>query len=90
MLVFKTPHLYWNKFMIFLTFLQLSTCVHELKHSLLICLNHYSQITPCTYCNIFKHMQLNVLQLYLNGLVNLLVYIGTHITTNASHLYLIG
>jgi hypothetical protein len=69
MLIFKTPHLYWNKFMIFLTFLQLSTCVHELNHSFLICLNHYSQITPCTYCNIFKHMQLNVLQLYLNGLV---------------------
>jgi len=34
--MFLTPHLYLNELVNFFTFIQLSTCVHEFNHSLLI------------------------------------------------------
>jgi hypothetical protein len=65
---FETPHLYWNELVILKTSFQLL----ELNHSLFIYSNHTSQITCCTYYNILKHMQFNILQLCLNGLIMIL------------------
>jgi hypothetical protein len=61
--------------MIFFTSLQLSTYVHELNHSLLICYNNYLQIASCICYNILKHIQFNILQLYLNNLVKFFTFL---------------